>query len=57
MSSEFGELKISNDKVDFNSLKIYEKALEGVDLTCERRSLREIEQATLIAGLITSLTR
>jgi hypothetical protein len=43
MSSEFGELKISNDKVDFNSLNIYEKAPEGVDLSCERRSLREIE--------------
>jgi four helix bundle protein len=31
MSSEFGELKMSNDKFDFENLKVYQKALEYVD--------------------------
>jgi four helix bundle protein len=32
MSSEFGELKMNNDKFDFESLIVYQKALEYVDL-------------------------
>jgi four helix bundle protein len=31
MSSEFGELKMSNEKFDFENLKVYQKALEYVD--------------------------
>ena len=32
MSSEFGELKMNNEKFDFENLKVYQKGLEYVDL-------------------------
>jgi four helix bundle protein len=31
MSSEFGDLKMNNEKFDFENLKVYQKALEYVD--------------------------